>query len=66
MVVEADTFAATSPSRSCDSCNGLVVESSQIISSIELLVVRRANPGRVFVFTSGCFELLHRGHVEYL
>ena len=30
--------------------------------------VRRAGPGRSFrlVFTNGCFDLLHRGHVEYL
>lgn len=30
--------------------------------------MRRAGPGRSFrlVFTNGCFDLLHRGHVEYL
>lgn len=30
--------------------------------------MRRAGPGRSFrlVFTNGCFELLHRGHVECL
>ena len=30
--------------------------------------VKRLGPGRSFrlVFTNGCFDLLHRGHVEYL
>ena len=39
---------------------------SKVLSRAE--AVWRAGPGRSFrlVFTNGCFDLLHRGHVEYL
>jgi len=39
------------------------------IASLEALGRERARlraEGRVFVFTNGCFDLLHAGHVEYL
>lgn len=40
--------------------------SSKVMSRSEL--VRRFGPGRAgrVVFTNGCFELLHSGHVDYL
>lgn len=39
---------------------------SKVVSRQE--AVRRAGPGRAFrlVFTNGCFDLLHRGHVQCL
>jgi len=39
-----------------------------VIGLEELLVVRKRlkNEGRRVVFTNGCFDILHRGHVEYL
>ena len=37
------------------------------VLSREALLVRFGRPrDRVVVFTNGCFDLLHRGHVEYL
>lgn len=39
---------------------------SKILSRTELLArFGRPRPGRL-VFTNGCFDILHRGHVEYL
>jgi D-beta-D-heptose 7-phosphate kinase/D-beta-D-heptose 1-phosphate adenosyltransferase len=40
----------------------------RIISRAELIEVRRElkKNGRRIVFTNGCFDLLHRGHIEYL
>src|SRR5271166_321368 len=28
--------------------------------------VRKLNPGKTIVFTNGCFDILHAGHVRYL
>lgn len=41
---------------------------AKIITCDQLLAIRRqAKKARqTFVFTNGCFDLLHRGHVEYL
>ena len=41
---------------------------SKIISQTELIKIRRACKlkGQKVVFTNGCFDLIHRGHVEYL
>lgn len=40
----------------------------KVLTREELLAVRRRlkNEGRRVVFTNGCFDLIHRGHVEYL
>lgn len=40
----------------------------ELVSREELVTVRREarRRGRKVVFTNGCFDLLHRGHVEYL
>lgn len=34
--------------------------------TIELVAQRLRRQGKKLVFTNGCFDLLHRGHVEYL
>ena len=33
---------------------------------LDMLLARMRLRGRTIVFTNGCFDLLHRGHVEYL
>jgi rfaE bifunctional protein nucleotidyltransferase chain/domain len=40
----------------------------QIISQDQLVKVRNAcrKQGNTVVFTNGCFDIIHRGHVEYL
>ena len=40
----------------------------KVVSRTTLQQVRRdlARQGRTVVFTNGCFDVLHRGHVEYL
>lgn len=40
----------------------------QVVSREELIKIRQEarRQGRTVVFTNGCFDLLHRGHVEYL
>lgn len=53
-----------------DSTNGGVVEveTSKIVSAEKLAVQRDLleRQGRRLVFTNGCFDLLHVGHVRYL
>jgi len=41
---------------------------NKIISQIEALKIRRAckRKKQTVVFTNGCFDIIHRGHVEYL
>ena len=41
---------------------------SNLVSRPRLLEIRRqlGAGGKTVVFTNGCFDLLHRGHVEYL
>ena len=41
---------------------------SKIKERAELAAIREelARQGKVVVFTNGCFDILHRGHVEYL
>ncbi len=41
---------------------------AKILSDIELnRVLARANlKGKKIVFTNGCFDIIHRGHIEYL
>lgn len=40
----------------------------KIISQSELVKIRKTckRKGQTVVFTNGCFDLLHRGHIEYL
>ena len=40
----------------------------KIAARDELIAIRRqlATTRQTFVFTNGCFDLLHRGHIEYL
>jgi D-beta-D-heptose 7-phosphate kinase/D-beta-D-heptose 1-phosphate adenosyltransferase len=40
----------------------------QVVSREELVKIRgeARQRGRIVVFTNGCFDLLHRGHVQYL
>ena len=40
----------------------------QLVSREELVKIRQQarRQGQTVVFTNGCFDLLHRGHVEYL
>lgn len=33
---------------------------------VEQIVIKRRADGQKIVFTNGCFDILHRGHVEYL
>ena len=44
------------------------MHSEKLLSRSALLDLRARcrRDGRVVVFTNGCFDLLHRGHVEYL
>jgi len=40
----------------------------KIVSQTELLKIRKTlkRQGKKIVFTNGCFDIIHRGHVEYL
>ena len=44
------------------------MHAEKLLSRSDLLDLRARcrREGRVVVFTNGCFDLLHRGHVEYL
>lgn len=44
------------------------VNMAQVLSLEELMNIRRRlkEQGKRVVFTNGCFDLLHRGHIEYL
>ena len=46
----------------------LHIATDKLLEPAELHATRRAcdEAGQTFVFTNGCFDLLHRGHVEYL
>ena len=41
---------------------------AKIVSQAELIKIRRTlkRRGKKVVFTNGCFDIIHRGHVEYL
>ncbi len=45
---------------------GLSPSSTKVVSDPEQLARRIASLGRPVVFTNGCFDLLHRGHVACL
>lgn len=36
------------------------------LPELEEIITRRRTKGQVMVFTNGCFDLLHAGHVDYL
>ena len=61
-MAEADTAARSESSIH----HHPVIDGDKLITRKELVTIRRADPDRVFVFTNGCFDLLHRGHIEYL
>jgi rfaE bifunctional protein nucleotidyltransferase chain/domain len=44
----------------------LTVSESKIVRDPAQLVARLAQLARPVVFTNGCFDILHRGHVAYL
>ena len=41
-------------------------KNKKIISMEELKEILKENNNKKIVFTNGCFDILHRGHVEYL
>ena len=44
----------------------MTVSETKIVRDPAQLAVRRAQLARPVVFTNGCFDILHRGHVAYL
>jgi D-beta-D-heptose 7-phosphate kinase/D-beta-D-heptose 1-phosphate adenosyltransferase len=40
----------------------------QVVTRTELLLIRKQlkQQGKQVVFTNGCFDIIHRGHIEYL
>src|SRR5580704_12242572 len=38
----------------------------KILDRSEAAEVRKRHPGQTIVFTNGCFDILHAGHVRYL
>jgi D-glycero-beta-D-manno-heptose 1-phosphate adenylyltransferase len=43
-----------------------MVELTKILDRREAIEVRNLHPGKTIVFTNGCFDILHAGHVRYL
>jgi rfaE bifunctional protein nucleotidyltransferase chain/domain len=43
-----------------------MVEVSKIVDRSEAAELRSRHPGEEIVFTNGCFDILHAGHVRYL
>lgn len=39
---------------------------SKILSRKEIKLWLQKNPNKKIVFTNGCFDIIHRGHVDYL
>jgi rfaE bifunctional protein nucleotidyltransferase chain/domain len=39
---------------------------SKILNRFKAAEVRKQHPGKSIVFTNGCFDILHAGHVRYL
>lgn len=49
-----------------DSINGHKKVDAKILSGIEVELFREKNLNKQIVFTNGCFDILHIGHVRYL
>lgn len=47
-----------------ESINAKILTLSQL--SERIATFRKDNPGSSVVFTNGCFDLIHQGHVDYL
>jgi rfaE bifunctional protein nucleotidyltransferase chain/domain len=43
-----------------------MVELTKILDRRRAVEVRNLHPGKTIVFTNGCFDILHAGHVRYL
>jgi rfaE bifunctional protein nucleotidyltransferase chain/domain len=43
-----------------------MIEVTKILDRSEAAEVRNRHPGKTIVFTNGCFDILHAGHVRYL
>jgi rfaE bifunctional protein nucleotidyltransferase chain/domain len=43
-----------------------MVELTKILDRRQAIEVRNLHPGKTIVFTNGCFDILHAGHVRYL
>ncbi len=45
-----------------------IIQMGKIVSQSELIKIRKSlkRKGQTVVFTNGCFDIIHRGHVEYL
>jgi rfaE bifunctional protein nucleotidyltransferase chain/domain len=43
-----------------------MVETTKILDRLMGAEVRDRHPGKTIVFTNGCFDILHAGHVRYL
>lgn len=41
-------------------------EKIKTLSKLKLIVEKMRKEGKKIVFTNGCFDLLHRGHIRYL
>jgi len=39
---------------------------TKVVNNISELVVEWKNQNQTIVFTNGCFDILHRGHIQYL
>lgn len=64
-----DAFSTLLSSRETESFVGFsAMSASKIVTPAELALVSQecTREGRVLVFTNGCFDILHVGHVRYL
>jgi rfaE bifunctional protein nucleotidyltransferase chain/domain len=43
-----------------------MVGNRKILARAKAAEVRKEHPGKTIVFTNGCFDILHAGHVRYL
>src|SRR6201984_2992846 len=44
----------------------MMIGVTKILDRSEAAEVRNRHPGKTIVFTNGCFDILHAGHVRYL